>query len=228
MKIYVAARIGRRAEVRDAVAPMLRSAGHTVVSRWHDKEDPPGRVEADMDIADLDASDIVAVLTDPVGTLNPGGGRWFEMGYGFAKNKIVFAVGEPEIIFCHLAQVVCCPDAGSLVKILTRARTIRSIRLCEILCRAHGTAQCAALCLTHSSLGTTDGQCPEQLIVWGHKARAIAAETEEWPDVRASVILAARTEGNQDDPFDERAAGYSGGTGGDRDRSRDLRPGPED
>lgn len=33
------------------------------------------------------------------------------------------------------------------------------------LCRANGTGQCAPICLTHSSVHTRDGGCPEHTIV---------------------------------------------------------------
>lgn len=36
----------------------------------------------------------------------------------------------------------------------------------ETLCRRLGTGQCAAICLSHLSGSTTDGQCPERLRVW--------------------------------------------------------------
>jgi hypothetical protein len=46
------------------------------------------------------------------------------------------------------------------------------------LCRAEGTAQCAAICLSHFASSTSDGKCPEALLVWKHKSEAtIAAVT---------------------------------------------------
>jgi hypothetical protein len=40
------------------------------------------------------------------------------------------------------------------------------------LCKRRKTGQCAALCLSHSSLFTTGGGCPEIEIVWRQDARA--------------------------------------------------------
>lgn len=40
------------------------------------------------------------------------------------------------------------------------------------MCKAEGTAQCAAICLSHFSINTTDGRCPEAMRVWRNKARA--------------------------------------------------------
>jgi hypothetical protein len=44
------------------------------------------------------------------------------------------------------------------------------------LCKADGTAQCAAICLSYSSTSTTNGKCPEAKRIWGHKCRALLAE----------------------------------------------------
>jgi hypothetical protein len=44
------------------------------------------------------------------------------------------------------------------------------------LCKADGTAQCAAICLSHFSTSTTGGKCPEAARVWGHKCRALLAK----------------------------------------------------
>lgn len=37
------------------------------------------------------------------------------------------------------------------------------------LCKRLGTGECAAICLSHSSLFTAPGQCPESFRVWGPK-----------------------------------------------------------
>jgi len=44
-----------------------------------------------------------------------------------------------------------------------KALTIEDARA---LCRKLATGQCAAICLQHSSLHTTDGKCPEVETVW--------------------------------------------------------------
>lgn len=47
------------------------------------------------------------------------------------------------------------------------------------MCKADGTAQCAAICLSHFSISTTGGQCPEATRVWRHKARAALAAVDK-------------------------------------------------
>lgn len=56
------------------------------------------------------------------------------------------------------------------------AGTVSEADICSTLCKAHGTAQCAAICMSHSSLHTTDGCCPEAKRVWAHKARALLSQ----------------------------------------------------
>ena len=41
----------------------------------------------------------------------------------------------------------------------------------QAFCKRMGTGQCAALCLTHSSLHTSDGKCPEAVRVWMHSRK---------------------------------------------------------
>ena len=48
-------------------------------------------------------------------------------------------------------------------------------RVCVELCKAEGTAQCAAICLSHFSSSTSNGKCPEAKHVWGYKAKALAS-----------------------------------------------------
>jgi len=46
--------------------------------------------------------------------------------------------------------------------------------IAQAICKADGTKQCAAICLTHSCL-IPAGQCPEARHVWGRKASAVLA-----------------------------------------------------
>lgn len=43
------------------------------------------------------------------------------------------------------------------------------------LCKSHGTAQCAAICLSHFASSTTNGQCPEKKRVYKRQTDAILA-----------------------------------------------------
>ena len=59
-------------------------------------------------------------------------------------------------------------DDRALLEIVVRA-----------ICKSEGTAQCAAICLSHSSLNTTNGRCPEAMRVWGRKASAAIAAIDK-------------------------------------------------
>jgi hypothetical protein len=50
---------------------------------------------------------------------------------------------------------------------------IRYGEICRTICHGHGTAQCAALCLQHSSLRTKDGGCPHATEIWGKHVPAV-------------------------------------------------------
>lgn len=47
------------------------------------------------------------------------------------------------------------------------------------MCKNEGTAQCAPICLSHFSIHTTNGQCPEAIRIWGRKARAAIAAADK-------------------------------------------------
>lgn len=44
------------------------------------------------------------------------------------------------------------------------------------LCKSRGTGQCAALCLSHMSIHTTNGQCPEARSIWHREIASIRAQ----------------------------------------------------
>jgi hypothetical protein len=101
VRIYIAARYARIAEMWD-IRTRLQNAGHTVTSSWLSGRHEENEASALLDLADIDSSEVVMVFTDPRGSKNSGGGRWFEAGYAYGRHKKIIFVGEPEIIFCHL------------------------------------------------------------------------------------------------------------------------------
>ena len=48
----------------------------------------------------------------------------------------------------------------------------------KAMCKADGTAQCAAICLSYSSHFTRNGECPEAFRVHGRKARTALTAAE--------------------------------------------------
>lgn len=67
---------------------------------------------------------------------------------------------------------------------------------CRAACAAQGTAQCAAICLTHTATFTRNGQCPEALRVWGDKMDRFikAASAQGYVLVRRGALADIATE----------------------------------
>ena len=124
MKIYLAARYSRRAELLE-YAGELREAGHEVTSTWLQGEhqlanryNTAGAVEAATDTvpmvarpfaladyADVWAADIVVSFTEAPRSGASRGGRHVEFGLALAWNKTVLVVGPRENVFHTLPQV---------------------------------------------------------------------------------------------------------------------------
>jgi len=122
-RVYIAARFGRREFIQASVCSIVERAGFSVTSRWHRHPDD-GELEGAMTcLQDMDSSDAVLLVTDPLGSKNSGGGRWFEAGYMFAMKKPIVVWGDREIIFLHIPSIFV---ANSLE---TAVRTLKSIQL---------------------------------------------------------------------------------------------------
>jgi nucleoside 2-deoxyribosyltransferase len=102
LKIYLAARYSRRAEMEQQ-AEFLKTKGFEVTSRWvYGAEEQEGMNESDiavMDIGDIDKADAVVSFTEPRGNYTRGGGRHVEFGYGLAKDKRLICIGGKENVF---------------------------------------------------------------------------------------------------------------------------------
>ena len=115
MKIYLAARYGRRAELQ-ALFPEIKRLGHTVVSSWvsaHqskiDKRElqtcaPRAQMCAQRDFRDLAEADLVLSFTGASeGSVRGGRHVEFGMGIGWGKHHLI--VGPRETIFHTLPWV---------------------------------------------------------------------------------------------------------------------------
>ena len=112
MKIYLAARWGRRSELR-GYRDELEKMGHTVTSRWlddHDTGDADNAAfVATQDLDDIiDANALIFFGEDPLLGLGKRGGRHVEFGFAFAcaPPKTVFLVGPRENVFHYLPSVL--------------------------------------------------------------------------------------------------------------------------
>jgi hypothetical protein len=108
MRIYLAARFDRSAEMRDVAAALAR-AGHFVTSRWiHGRQAGPDLVSATEDIEDLASADCLVSFTEHATRSAPWaarGGRHVEFGVALAARLRLCIVGPRENIFHHLPKV---------------------------------------------------------------------------------------------------------------------------
>jgi hypothetical protein len=118
MKIYLAARYSRAAEMRDVRAD-LQSLGHTVTARWinggHElKRDEPNVDEerarwAQDDFDDLWEADLVISFTEEPRKTSSRGGRHVEFGLALGLKKNLIVVGHRENVFHCLPEVEFYP-----------------------------------------------------------------------------------------------------------------------
>lgn len=125
MKIYIAAKYAKRYELR-LVVDQLRAMGHECTSQWIDNgEESKGQQDAAlMDLADVDRADMVVFLAEPHRSQNIGGGRWFEFGYAYAKEKRIVVVqpGEAfETVFCALPRITPVASISDALSFIGRA-----------------------------------------------------------------------------------------------------------
>ena len=111
MKIYLAARMGRRNEMRKNAEVLEGIPGMEVVSDWYKihvddsdfSEDDLGAM-AEWDLVGVGICDCLLIFTENHSVDIPGasrGGRFVEMGYALAKGKRVVVIGPLENVFCR-------------------------------------------------------------------------------------------------------------------------------
>ena len=109
MRIYIAAKYGKRFELRE-LAQKLRDMGHEITAQWLDNaEESKSREDAaKMDVDDVLRADTLIFFAEPRHSLNTGGGRYFELGLAWAEGKRILAVSESpdyETVFLHLPGI---------------------------------------------------------------------------------------------------------------------------
>lgn len=130
MKVYVATRFGMWRKARRA-HEILREHGHEPTSRWVEVaeeldgkchavplDDPRRRDEAEVDLVDVCASDVLLLLTPAAG----GTGCWLEVGVALGQGIRVFATRgdlvRERTIFGELEDVVgvsCVEEAARML-----------------------------------------------------------------------------------------------------------------
>lgn len=97
MKVYIAARYGRRFELRPLV-DNLKALGIHSTSRWIFNEEMTALTQEEaaiMDVEDVLAADAFLFFAEPNGSVNKGGGRYFELGLAYARMKSVVVIQPP-------------------------------------------------------------------------------------------------------------------------------------
>lgn len=117
MKVYLAARWTRRDEMR-IYADDLAQRGHTCTSQWlygntfgddghRALTDAESGMCATVDLANIDAADIIVCFTEHPGSGAARGGRHVELGYALGRGDVyVIVVGPIENVFCVLSDRV--------------------------------------------------------------------------------------------------------------------------
>ncbi len=137
MKIYLAARYSRAAEMRE-VRQRIENAGHTVTSTWIDQTigeiprdtlntEPMAHAQyAQRDFADLIDAEAVISFTSMDG--GGRGGRHIEFGMALALNKRLIIVGPRENVFHTLSGVEVYHDIDAMLEAWAEIRYERDWR----------------------------------------------------------------------------------------------------
>lgn len=106
--VYLAARYGRRDEMRDYV-PVIEAHGHEVKCDWvtGDHDHTSNENAALIDTSEVCLADIVISFTEAPGerTGRGRGGRHVEFGLALGLGKTVLVIGYRENVFHWLPQV---------------------------------------------------------------------------------------------------------------------------
>lgn len=115
-RAYLSARYSRYKEMQ-LIASDMRQVGWEIISSWiggnhhvleqaKDAEDFERRMRlvAEEDLRDLARADALVFIGETPGPYE-GGGRFFELGWAFARNMDVYVIGPRQIIFEWLPQV---------------------------------------------------------------------------------------------------------------------------
>lgn len=127
MKVYLAARYDRRAEVH-AYAQRLAVWGIQVMSTWHDGHhevrpdverdatDAEMRSWAKEDLADLWLADTLLFFAEPPQSGSTRGGRHVEYGVALALRHRIVVIGPKENVFHVLPGIEHFPDFESFAR----------------------------------------------------------------------------------------------------------------
>lgn len=118
MRIYVAAPFEQYHHARQA-ATLLRKAGFTITSHWHDAQTEglcprSPREEALSDLHDIGCATVLLLLN-----LASSEGKCVEMGYALHAGLDILLVGERSNIFHSHPRVRIVPSLDAAIKVLS-------------------------------------------------------------------------------------------------------------
>lgn len=131
MKVYIAHNFEARDWLRENVLPLLKKIGHTSTSDWitddsHLKRDMM-KESAIADAMGIDTSDMILFFAKQLGD-RPGRGKYFELGYAYARHKGVMVVGNEmelkECVFYHMPGVMLFNGIESAMQYLSGKREV--------------------------------------------------------------------------------------------------------
>ena len=124
-KIYLAHNYSAKPLLR-VIIDLITEKDHQVTSRWiiwdeSELKNEPDAVNATIDIADIDSAEYLIGFIDQLGQ-TPGRGKFFEIGYAYAKGKKIILVGDSaafnDSVFYHLAGIQKVNKLGSALAII--------------------------------------------------------------------------------------------------------------
>jgi len=121
MKIYIAAGLDRKDEMRLLAGQIEGWTKHTVVSRWHGRAGvadwDKNAKESDLALWDVDDIKSADILLS-VGGLSTKYARFVEFGMAWAWNLRIIHLGEHENLFHTLPGITHVPNRGALMDVL--------------------------------------------------------------------------------------------------------------
>lgn len=132
LKVYLAARWSRQAEMAMLAEELKKTTGVEITSRWlHEipakgsklKRDRSKRMWAKRDVADVRKADVLVRFTDDLsgGTVPSQwatGSRMFEMGLAYERKMYVIVVGGFQPVFDYLPGIIHVRHLGELKNLL--------------------------------------------------------------------------------------------------------------
>lgn len=120
--VYLAALYSRKSEMREVAQRIADEAEYESTSTWlwsdldlsHAGQEWASR----QDVADIKHSDVLVLFTQPVGSMNSGGGRHTELGLAIAWEKKIVVCGPRETVFCYFPGIEVVEDVDALIRYL--------------------------------------------------------------------------------------------------------------